>query len=110
MTTITVMRPDAEPETQEVVGLKAEPGYQALKAIVEPLIDGAPLEHVTVLHDGERRDMFVDECGSLNGLPRNEAATAIYRNNWLTQNPKADPESLPAIYGPAVLFSRRVWF
>lgn len=110
MTDITIMRPDAEPEVQPVADLAPQPGYRALKAIVEPLIDGAALEHVTVLHEGERRDMFVDECGSLNGLPRNEEATAIYRNNWLTQHPEEDPESLPAIYGPAVLFSRRVWF
>lgn len=110
MTTITIMRPGAPEEVRPVEQLADDPGYPALKAIVEPFLDGGDLEHVTVLHDGKRTDMFVDECGSLKGLPRNEPATSIYRNNWLTQHPKEDPESLPAIYGPAVLFSRRVWF
>ena len=41
---------------------------------------------------------------------RNEAATAIYRNNVLSQVPGKEPETLPCIVGPAVLFSRRVWF
>lgn len=109
LTVMTIMRPGKPGETQ-LVDLAPEPGYRALSAILRPLLDGAELEHVTVLHDGEPADMFVDECGSIKRLPRNEAATAIYRNNWLTQHPKAAPESLPAIYGPAVLFSRRVWF
>jgi hypothetical protein len=53
--------------------------------------------------------MFVDETG-VGRLPRNEAATAIYRNNWLTQHPSVPAESISAIYGTAVLFARRVWF
>jgi hypothetical protein len=54
--------------------------------------------------------MFVDEMGLPKNLPRNEKATEIYRNNWLTQHPGADPDSLPHIAGTAVIFSRRVWF
>ena len=109
LTSYTALRPAAEPEIRETE-LAPEPGYIRLKAVVTPLLDGADLERVSVLHDGERADMFVDEMSAVKGLPRNEAATAIYRNNWLTQHPGEDPESLPAIYGPAVLFSRRVWF
>lgn len=109
MTSFTIMRPDAEPEVRES-DLPADPGYHRLDALLRPLLDGNDLEHVTVLHDGKRADMFVDEMGAVTGLPRNEAATAIYRNNWLTQQPKTDPESLPAIYGPAILFSKQVWF
>ena len=109
MTTITIMRPGADTETQPIE-VAAKPGYLALKSIVAPFLNGGMLEHVTVLHDGKRADMFVDDEGLLKGLPRNDAATVIYRNNWLTAHPKDDPESLPAIYGPAVLFSRQVWF
>jgi len=109
-TTYTIFRVGVAPETVET-DLPAEPGYDALKQLIGPLIDGEPLEHVTVLHEGERRDMFVDENSALTGLPRNEAATAIYRNNWLTRHPGADPESIPAIYGTAILFpDRQVWF
>jgi hypothetical protein len=54
--------------------------------------------------------MFVDEDGHGRERPRNEAATTIYRANWLRQHPGVDPETLPWIAGPAVLFDRRVWF
>lgn len=109
LTSYTVYRVGRDPETAEA-DIPEQPGYDALKSIIVPLLDGAPLEHVTVLHEGDRRDMFVDECGAINGLPRNDAATAIYRNNWLTQHPSTNPEDMPAIYGTAILFSRRVWF
>jgi hypothetical protein len=64
-----------------------------------------PWEHVAVLHGGERRDMFVGETSAINGRHiRNIRATEIYRNNTLTQSPGVDPESLPTISGPALLF------
>lgn len=109
MNTMTIMRPGVAPEVQDV-DLPDNPGYHRLDALLRPLLDGHDLEHVTVLHDGQRADMFVDELSAVKGLPRNEAATAIYRNNWLTQHPKEDPESLPPIFGAAILFSKRVWF
>jgi hypothetical protein len=58
----------------------------------------------------EYLDMFVDEDSHGRERPRNEAATTIYRANALRQFPGTDPESLPWIAGPAVLFDRRVWF
>lgn len=88
----------------------AEPGFDVINALVKPLIGGGHIEHVAVLHDGERRDMFVDEEGLLKGMGRNERATAIYRTNRLTQHPDCDPETLPHIAGHAVLFMRRCWF
>jgi hypothetical protein len=109
MVQVTIMRPDTDAEVREI-DLPADPGFYKLDALLLPLLNGCDLEHVAVLHNGERADMFVDETGSLKGLPRNEAATAVYRNNWLTQHPKKSPEALPAIYGPAILFSKRVWF
>ena len=87
----------------------AEPGYDAIKAVINPIL-GAELEHVTVLHNGEAADMFVDEMGALKQLPRNEAVTAIYRANRLDKHPTTKPETLPAIYGTAILFARRIWF
>lgn len=90
------------------------PGYGVLTAAVEPILNGN-LEHVTVLADYDggtnyvRLDMFVHETGVVDGLPRNEAATTIYRRNWLLQHPGTDPESMPFIAGVAILFDRRVW-
>lgn len=92
--------------------MQPRPSLLAIKNAVEPHLDGERLEHVAVLWEGERRDMFVGEESSVNGrMIRNVRATVIYRNNWLTQHPDCDPESLPAISGPAVVFPhRRVWF
>lgn len=99
-----------------VVDWPKDPGYGRIKALVEPLIGGEPLEQVAVLHAGQRRDMFVSETGNVHlttrdPLPINDAATAIYRHNRLTQHPGTDPDTLPTIAGTAVLFTnRRVWF
>lgn len=105
---ITIFRPGEPAEERELPGAGVF-GYDALRALLTPLLDGGNLERVNVLHGGIYTDMFVDEIGLLKQLPRNEPATAIYRNNWLTQHPGTDPEVLPAIYGAAVLFEARVW-
>ena len=115
---ILIMRPDAPHETREVA-FKGAPDYRQLDALLRPILDGADLEHVTVLASFtgeppyERADMFVDEMSALKQLLRNEAATLIYRRASMmgrTGRPApADPEDIPAIYGPAVLFERRVW-
>jgi hypothetical protein len=96
-----------------------EPGYQRLSSLVCALVDGN-LEHVTALSDFDggsnfnRSDVFVNEDGHSIGLPRNEVATTIYRRATLCGRSgapmPADPEVLPFIVGPMVLFSRRVWF
>lgn len=104
--TLTIMRPGAKIETREV----AYSAFSALRPLFTELLDGGYAEHVAVLHRGQRTDMFVDGDGIAKGLARNGAATAIYRNNTLTREPGTDPESLPAIFGTAVLCSRRVWF
>jgi hypothetical protein len=107
-TELTIMRPGGSVDHLEV-DLPQEPGFVALREVLTPLLDGGDLEHVTVLHWDRRADMFVDEVGKLKGLDRNEAATAIYRANWMEQHPEVDPQTLDAIYGPAVLFNRIVW-
>lgn len=114
-TRLLIMRPGKPHETVEI-DLRREPGYDKLREVLTPLLDGADLEHVSVLADFDggtdyqRHDMFVDETGQLKSLPRNEAATAIYRRNALRRRPGTDPEDLPCIVGPAVLFDRIVWF
>ena len=96
--------------------MSEQPTYDEINALVRPLIGTLltthdHIEHVAVRHEDERRDMFVDEEGQKKNLPRNEAATTIYRHNWMTAYPDTDPESLPFIYGDAVLFPhRRIWF
>ena len=39
---------------------------------------GGDIEHVTVLYNGKRTSMFVNDMGAMNGLPVNEAATKVY--------------------------------
>ncbi len=117
-TKMLIMRPDQPHETVEI-DLPEEPGYDKLSKIVEPLLNG-PLEQVSVWADFyggtsyQPLDMFVHDCGLLEGLPRNEAATLIYRRaNQMGKSsaPKVDdPEKLSFIAGVAVLFDRRVWF
>jgi hypothetical protein len=114
-----IIRTGREDEVHEVQ-LPREPGYHLLKQIITPHLDGADLERVAVwaaFDDAGQLgalDMFVDDEGLLKGLPRNEVATAHYRRaNQLdmTAAPKApDIEMLNFIAGPAILFSRRVWF
>jgi GNAT superfamily N-acetyltransferase len=98
----------AEPERRDV-DWPHDPGYDRIRDLIRPLLDGGKLEHVTVLHNGKPADMFVDEDFQDKGLPRNDAATAIYRAYSLKCQPGTDPETLPAIAGPAIIFERRVW-
>jgi hypothetical protein len=122
-TRMLIMRPDESHETRELDlptvtyedGLTGI-GYDTLKALLVPIV-GDPIEHVTVLADFaggldfRRADMFVNELGHVVDppLPRNEAATDIYRRNALMYHGYDDPEELPWIAGPAVLFEKIVW-
>lgn len=120
LTKYLIMRPGQSHETGEVHDWPREPGYDRIAALVRPLLDGADLEQVSVLADFgggtryEQLDMFVDDEGLIKNLPRNEAATLIYRRAAMMGKaripPPTDPESMSYIAGPAVLFSRRVWF
>lgn len=107
-------------ETIEELELVEAPGYQVLRALIEPRLGGGCwMEHVSVwdnFGEGKMRhlDMFVDETGHLKGLPHNAKATAIYRAANLAGKsaapPVSNPELLNNIVGPVVLFNRRVWF
>lgn len=93
------------------VMMEKKPSYDELRSLVEPHLNGARLMHVRVLCPllGQWTDMFVDEMGALRRLPRNDAATRIFRNGHLSKRPDDDPESLPYIAGAAVVFLRPVW-
>lgn len=89
------------------------PSLDELRSVIRPalrLTDDDHFERVAVLNQGVPTDMFVDECGAVKGLPRNDEATKIYHAFWLTKYPDADVSKLPFIAGIAVLFNRRVWF
>ena len=108
-TAVTTIQPDGS-RTTATHELPPEPGLRALRGVLGPIFAGADFEHVAVLHEGRRTDMFVDENGHAKGLTRNDAGTAIYRANAMRQDPTQDPEALPFIVGPVALFDRRVWF
>lgn len=101
------------------VELTSTPSSVELHQFIDPLLGTRQFEHVLVypsetgwLGADHYRDMFVDETGMVKGLPRNIAATALYRRNFLVhqQPPVDDDDTLPAIYGPAVFFpDRKVW-
>lgn len=113
---ILIMRPELPHETREVLDFAP---FDHHRKLIREILDGADLEHVSVLASFtglppfEVSDMFVDEIGAIKKLPRNEAATLIYRRATMmgmTPVPMPDdPEELPAIYGVAVLFEKRVW-
>lgn len=111
-TGFSIYFPDGRQETR-VVKLAEEPGYDDLRALICPII-GDRFEHVWIRADGEegvgRTSMFVDDCGHLKRLPRNDAATDLYRRAHVARHPKGDPETLPFIVGVAVVFDRPVWF
>jgi hypothetical protein len=100
-------RPVAREERSAL--MTPEPDIKELHAVLDPLFFKRNWEHVTVLFEGRRADMFVDERGRLDDLPRNDAATAIYRAGWLARFPESNPEDLHWIAGTAVLFERVVW-
>jgi hypothetical protein len=112
-TKYTILVP-GQPPREGTVDIPMQPSYGNLKTAVVPMlrtvIDGS-WEHVTImLEDGSRSDMFVDEHFVAKRLPLNPEATAHYRRATLTQEPGTNPNGMPAILGPAVVFHRQIWF
>jgi hypothetical protein len=107
-TTYTVYYADGSIQRGEI-DWPESPTLDQIRTAIEPIV-GEPMEHVRVLDPAsdEYRDMFVDESGHGRLKPRNEAATAIYRNNWLTQE-GGEEDDLPWIAGTAIVFDRIVW-
>lgn len=123
LTKYTIFLPDNSVEPIErATDWPDKPDFHTIAAIIEPALleFGAKndAERVNVWltpdfepgGDGFYTDMFVDEMGLIDGLPRNDRATKIYRANHLTFQKPAFPETLPYIAGPAIVFHRRVWF
>lgn len=108
-TKLKIIQPNGE-ETEVTLDMAPRPALDDIQAALAPYFGRAYTERVNVLVGKNYTDMFVDENGLLTNQPRNEKATEIYRNNWLTQHPETDPERLGFIVGTAVVFSRRVWF
>lgn len=104
------------PSEKRLIDWPRQPGYDRVRELIEPLLDGASLEQVSCLADFQGgsnyqpSDMFVDDRGRDKRLLRNEPATVIYRRASLLRMQSRDPESLPAIHGTAILFNRRIWF
>ena len=107
-TDYTIYRYDGTTERGSV-DWPPRPDYDLMAALIEPIV-GEPMDHVYVLHDGEQRDMFVDQNGRIRSNPRplNEEASGIYRNASLSRGLPTLP--VPEIVGDAILFHRRVWF
>ena len=97
------------------IALPDWPGLDALIAVCQPYI--APgrfgwrgIERVRVFHNGEYLDMMVDSDWARKHLPANLLATTIYHESLRVHAPEQLGDDPPKIYGPAVLFMRRVWF
>ena len=109
-TDLLILRADGT-RGERSIEMAEDPRYAEIRVAVWSAwsLGRAYPEHVAVLHEGKPADMFVHEDGHGAGLPRNEAATTIYRASWLERHPSTDPESLPWIAGDAVVFGRLVW-
>jgi hypothetical protein len=100
--------------------MSGHPRAEELDRVVCPLLGhAAGLRHVPVLWSKQPdsppspRDLFVDDLALIKRLPRNDRATAIFYQRYLSEHTKADPERLMRdryLAGPAVLFEERVWF
>ena len=105
MPKLYVYQPGAhEPEIRDLE--KLPQGYDQIKAIVEPILKQR-LEHVSVLWQGKRADMFVGDESALDDLPVNRLATEIYHAAGKQRG--ANMAGAPVIYGPAVVFDQIVW-
>jgi hypothetical protein len=114
VTRYRIMRPDGTNELREV-DWPSHPNYERIRDLVAPLIDNGSIECVHCLADFEggtnyqRSDMIVDENFLERRLPRNEAATKIYRRAAMLRMPGREAETLPPICGTALLFDRIIW-
>jgi hypothetical protein len=112
-TIFRVLRTTGSP-SEHMIDLPQYPTWAELRSIVMPHI-GAAMMHVRVFDpeafadpSSQMLDLFVDEVGTLKGLPFNVEATKLVRNVYLDLYPDDCPERLPQIAGDAVLFMRLV--
>jgi hypothetical protein len=105
--------PPRGPIEQGAVDWLSAPPTDAIRAVVLPILQAdQPLarhmEHVAVLFNDQRADMFVDEDFNENGSEPNPRATEIY--HAASKASGASLADAPIIRGTAILFSTRVWF
>jgi hypothetical protein len=117
LTMTTMIATGGEPGPDEVLELECpvadngHPEFASLRPLIKGKLNGAELDHVRVFWHGQYLDMFVDEMGSVNRLPINVKATAIYWNNVRIHDPaRYKPDEMPTIHGTAVLFDKKVWY
>jgi hypothetical protein len=113
-TIFNVLSVDGE-ASAKVVDLPEFPTRDELRRVVEPHLSGMSMHHVLVLAPAgglvrarDTVDLFCGETAVLRRLPVNGEATRLYRAAHLLLHPDDDPDGLPHIAGPAVLFLRRV--
>lgn len=94
---------------RRVVNWPAAPSADQLRKVVGGYLNGRGVEHMTVIHEGRRKDLFTSIPSPLDPQPINAAATEIYASAWLERHPSADPDDVPPLRGIAVLFHRKVW-
>ena len=106
-TNYTVFHPDGS-ELKGALDWPEFPSRELVSEFVETILPASALElmPLEIHHDHMISDMFVKADYH---QPRNESATTVYRQNYIVHNPGTNPESLPFIAGPAVLFYRKVW-
>src|SRR4051794_12592363 len=109
MTCMTIYHPCGEIEAR-AVHLDATPTYDELRTALRPVFGEHHPQRIRIVRGGRLGDMFVDERGHELGLPGNEAATAILRQALAEMPSQSELRDLAMIAGPAVVFSRQVWF
>jgi hypothetical protein len=109
MTTMTIYHTCGDIECRNV-RLPDAPSYDALRSVLRPVFGEHHPQQIRVFLNGRRGDMFIDERGPQLGLPANQAATEIFRSACLERVAGSDARGLATIVGPAVIFSRQVWF
>jgi hypothetical protein len=67
------------------------------------------IERVAVIANDERVDMYVCELGAIKRMQCNDVATKLFRDTVLMGTPSKEPEMLPHIAGPVVVFDRVIW-
>jgi len=105
-----VLHPSGNARTVEFA-LPDKPSLAAVRAIVEPHLDGGVAERVRILKPGDDDkvvDLFIDEAHRWKRLPRNIEATRLYRRAWMVEHPDDDAEKLAFICGPAVVADRQL--
>jgi hypothetical protein len=110
-TDLLIYRPGVDEPESVSVEMAEEPTYSQISDQITPILKTNRIEHVAVLFNGKRADMFVDECGAIGlrnrePLPINEAATKIY--HAASRRRGADMTDAAKIHGVAVVVANRI--